>query len=204
MKVILKSKIKKLGNIGDIVDVKDGYAKNMLIPNGLAIFYTDKNYEVFKLKKDEIEKQNEENKSKAEELKSKIENKDLVLIENAGDDGKLYGSISGIKLAKFINQLFKIDTLKKSNVSLKEPIKTIGKFTIILDLHPEVSFEKDLVIARSKEESIKIKKGEFKLEKKENNNSEIEEQVVFKKATKKESSNTETILENKVEDVKAE
>lgn len=204
MKVILKSKIKKLGNIGDIVDVKDGYAKNMLIPNGLAVFYTDKNYEVFKLKKDEIEKQNEENKSKAEELKSKIENKDLVLIENAGDDGKLYGSISGIKLAKFINQLFKIDTLKKSNISLKEPIKTIGKFTIILDLHPEVSFEKDLVIARSKEEAIKIKKGEFKLEKKENNNSEIEEQAVFKKATKKESANTETILENKVEDIKAE
>ena len=204
MKVILKSKIKKLGNIGDIVDVKDGYAKNMLIPNGLAVFYTDKNYEVFKLKKDEIEKQNEENKSKAEELKSKIENKDLVLIENAGDDGKLYGSISGIKLAKFINQLFKIDTLKKSNISLKEPIKTIGKFTIILDLHPEVSFEKDLVIARSKEEAIKIKKGEFKLEKKENNNSEMEEQAVFKKATKKESVNTETILENKVEDIKAE
>ena len=204
MKVILKSKIKKLGNIGDIVDVKDGYAKNMLIPNGLAVFYTDKNYEVFKLKKDEIEKQNEENKSKAEELKSKIENKDLVLIENAGDDGKLYGSISGIKLAKFINQLFKIDTLKKSNISLKEPIKTIGKFTIILDLHPEVSFEKDLVIARSKEEAIKIKKGEFKLEKKENNNSEMEEQAVFKKATKKESANTETILENKVEDIKAE
>ena len=204
MKVILKSKIKKLGNIGDIVDVKDGYAKNMLIPNGLAVFYTDKNYEVFKLKKDEIEKQNEENKSKAEELKSKIENKDLVLIENAGDDGKLYGSISGIKLAKFINQLFKIDTLKKSNVFLKEPIKTIGKFTIILDLHPEVSFEKNLVIARSKEEAIKIKKGEFKLEKKENNNSEMEGQAVFKKSTKKESINTETILENKVEDIKAE
>ena len=107
-------------------------------------------------------------------------------------------------IAKFINQLFKIDTLKKSNISLKEPIKTIGKFTIILDLHPEVSFEKDLVIARSKEEAIKIKKGEFKLEKKENNNSEIEEQAVFKKATKKESANTETILENKVEDIKAE
>ena len=90
MKVILKSKIKKLGNIGDIVEVKDGYAKNMLIPNGLALFYTDKNYEAFKIKKAEIEKENQENKAKAEELKDKILAKEIILIENAGDDGKLY------------------------------------------------------------------------------------------------------------------
>ena len=72
MKVILKSKIKKLGNIGDIVEVKDGYARNMLIPNGLALFYTDKNYESFKIKKAEIEKENQENKAKAEDLKNKV------------------------------------------------------------------------------------------------------------------------------------
>lgn len=165
MKIILKSKIKKLGNIGDIVDVKDGYGRNMLIPNGLAIFYTDKNYEVFKKKKAEIEKENQENKAKAEELKAKIINKDIILIENAGDDGKLYGSISGVKLANFINSLLKMNDVKKSHIFLKEAIKNVGKFPIIIELHPEVSFEKDIIIARSKEEANKIKKGEFEIKK---------------------------------------
>lgn len=169
MKVILKSKIKKLGNIGDIVEVKDGYAKNMLIPNGLALFYTDKNYEAFKIKKAEIEKENQENKAKAEELKDKILAKEIILIENAGDDGKLYGSITGMKLANVINSLLKLDNaVKKSNVSLKEAIKNIGKYEIVLSLHPEVSFEKIVIVARSKEEANKIKKGELEIKKDDN------------------------------------
>lgn len=169
MKVILKSKIKKLGNIGDIVEVKDGYAKNMLIPNGLALFYTDKNYEAFKIKKAEIEKENQENKAKAEELKDKILAKELILIENAGDDGKLYGSITGMKLANVINSLLKLDgAVKKSNVSLKEAIKNIGKYEIVLSLHPEVSFDKIVIVARSKEEANKIKKGELEIKKDDN------------------------------------
>jgi len=165
MKIILKSKIKNLGNIGDIVNVKDGYAKNMLLPNNLALFYTDKNYEVFKVKKAEIEKENIENKSKAEALKEKIGGKDLILIENAGDDGKLYGSVSGVKLANFINSSLKTTDVKKSSITLKEPIKSVGKYSIIIELHPEVSFEKDVIIARSKEEAMKIKKGEFVIKK---------------------------------------
>lgn len=167
MKIILKSKIKNLGNIGDVVDVKDGYAKNMLLPNNLAVFYTGKNYEVFKLKKDEIEKENAENKSKAETLKEKISAKDLVLIENAGDDGKLYGSVSGVKLANFINSLLKINDVKKSSIFLKEPVKSVGKYSIIVELHPEVSFEKEIIVARSKEEAAKIKKGELIIKKEE-------------------------------------
>lgn len=167
MKIILKSKIKNLGNIGDVVEVKDGHAKNMLIPNNLALFYTEKNYEVFKNKKAEIEKENQENKIIAEELKNKIASKEIVLIENAGDDGKLYGSISGTKLANFINSLLKIDTVKKANITIREPIKNVGKFNIIIELHPEVSFDKEIIIARSKEEAVKIKKGEFELKKNE-------------------------------------
>ncbi|HSQ97930.1 MAG TPA: 50S ribosomal protein L9 [Rickettsiales bacterium] len=165
MRIILKSKVKNLGNIGDIIDVKDGYAKNMLLPNNLAVFYTEKNYEVFKVKKAEIEKENAENKSKAETLKEKITGKDLILIENAGDDGKLYGSVSSIKLANFINSILKIADVKKSNISLREPIKSVGKYSIIIELHPEVSFDKEIIIARSKEEAIKIKKGEFVINK---------------------------------------
>ena len=175
MKVILKSKMKNLGNIGDIVEVKDGYARNMLIPNDLAIFYTEKNYEVFKKMKEDIEKKNQEEKKKAEDLASQISIKDLILIENASDDGRLYGSITTIKVANFINDLMKTKFLKKNNISLKDQIREVGKYTVIVQLHPEVSIEKSLIVARTKEEAIKIKKGEFKLEKK----NKIEDEVVI-------------------------
>lgn len=191
MKVILKSKIKKLGNIGDIVEVKDGYARNMLIPNGLALFYTDKNYESFKIKKAEIEKENQENKAKAEDLKNKILTKEIILIENAGDNGKLYGSITGAKLANFINFANKIENaVKKSNITLKEAIKNVGKYEIMIELHPEVSFEKIVIVARSKEEANKIKKGEFKLEsekKEENLNQPVEGEPVEENKKEKKS-----------------
>ena len=191
MKVILKSKIKKLGNIGDIVEVKDGYARNMLIPNGLALFYTDKNYESFKIKKAEIEKENQENKAKAEDLKNKILTKEIILIENAGDDGKLYGSITGAKLANFINSANKIENaVKKSNITLKEAIKNVGKYEIMIELHPEVSFKKIVIVARSKEEANKIKKGEFKLEsekKEENLNQPVEGEPVEENKKEKKS-----------------
>ncbi len=206
MKIILKSKIKNLGNIGDIVEVKDGYAKNMLLPNDLAVFYTDKNYEVFKLKKAEIEKENAENKSKAEALKEKIFGKDLILIENAGDDGKLYGSVSGVKLASFINALLKINDVKKSSISLKEPIKSVGKYSIIIELHPEVSFDKDVIIARSKEEAIKIKKGEFTIKKEvvEQAPSEAIEKVEKTENIEEEKAKTEKKKNKKKVEEKAE
>ena len=191
MKVILKSKIKKLGNIGDIVEVKDGYARNMLIPNGLALFYTDKNYESFKIKKAEIEKENQENKAKAEDLKNKILTKEIILIENDGDDGKLYRSITGAKLANFINSANKIENaVKKSNITLKEAIKNVGKYEIMIELHPEVSFEKIVIVARSKEEANKIKKGEFKLEsekKEENLNQPVQGEPVEENKKEKKS-----------------
>ena len=191
MKVILKSKIKKLGNIGDIVEVKDGYARNMLIPNGLALFYTDKNYESFKIKKAEIEKENQENKAKAEDLKNKILTKEIILIENAGDDGKLYGSITSAKLANFINSANKIENaVKKWNITWKEAIKNVGKYEIMIELHPEVSFEKSVVVARSQEEANKIKKGEVKLEsekKEENLNQPVEGEPVEENKKEKKS-----------------
>ncbi|MDR0423661.1 MAG: 50S ribosomal protein L9 [Rickettsiales bacterium] len=170
MKVILKSKIKKLGDIGDVVSVKDGYAKNKLIPDGFALFYTDKNYEYFKSKKEELEKENQEKKESAESLRRAIDNRDLFLIENAGDDGKLYGSINGAKISKYINGLLKGEYLKKNNISLKENIKEIGRYFIVIETHPEVVFEKEIIIARNKEEASKIRKGQKVVEKVEEEN----------------------------------
>lgn len=162
MKVILISKIKTLGNIGDIKVVADGYGRNYLLPKKLAIIYTERNYKSFEEQKKAIEAANQENKNKAEELMNKIKEKDLVLIESAGDNDRLYGSISAAKLSNFVNTLLKQKkAITKNDIVIKDPIRTLGKFTITFDLHPEVSFEKDIIIARSKEEAEKIKKGEF-------------------------------------------
>ncbi|MDR3290017.1 MAG: 50S ribosomal protein L9 [Rickettsiales bacterium] len=181
MKIILKTKIRKLGDIGDVVDVKDGYGKNLLIPNGFALFYTDKNYEYFKQRKVELEKQNSENKAAAEDIKNKINTREIVLIENAGDDGKLYGSISGAKIATYLNDLLKLQ-LKKTNISVNETIKEVGKYIVDVELHPEVFFEKEIIVARTKEEAIKIKKGEKVVVKKDD---EAKKEEVKEEVTKK-------------------
>ncbi|MBO4957023.1 MAG: 50S ribosomal protein L9 [Rickettsiales bacterium] len=161
MKVILTSRIKTLGNIGDVKVVADGYGKNYLLPKKLAIIYNEKNYKAFEEHKKAIEEEDAKRKDLALAIKDKIEKKELVLLENAGDNDRLYGSITSTKIANFVNDLLKEKVIDKSNVYIKEPIKTLGKFVITFDLHSEVSVEKDIIIARSKEEAEKIKKGEF-------------------------------------------
>ena len=177
MKVILTSRIKTLGNIGDVKVVADGYGKNYLLPNKFAMIYSDKNYKAFEEKKKQIEEEDRKNKEAAELLKDKIEKKEIILIESAGDNDRLYGSISSLKIANFVNNLIKEKSLKKTNVIIKEPIKTLGKFSVIFDLHPEVSITKDVIVARSKEEAEKIKKGEFvKKDDKKDPNKEVKEE----------------------------
>lgn len=180
MKVILVSRIKTLGNIGDIKTVADGYGRNYLLPKKLAIIYTEKNYKVFEEQKKALELADNENKRKAIELQEKIEKKDIILLEAAGDNDRLYGSISAAKLSNFVNVLLKqTKAVTKNDISIKEPIRTLGKFTITFDLHPEVSFEKEIIVARTKEEAEKIKKGEFvnKNEKKPLQNDKIEKKI---------------------------
>ncbi len=174
MKVILTSRIKTLGNVGDIKIVADGYGKNYLLPNKYAIIYSEKNYKAFEEKKKQIEEEDKKNRELAESIKSKIENKEILLIESAGDNDRLYGSISSLKIANFVNDLLKEKVLKKTNIIIKEPIKTLGKFSIVFDLHPEISLEKDIIVARSKEEAEKIKKGEF-VKKEDKKEQQIEE-----------------------------
>lgn len=162
MKVILTSKIRNLGEIGDIKMVADGYGKNYLLPKKLAIIYSEANYKVFEEKKKLIEIENIAKKQKAEEIKTKLEKKDIVLIEGAGDNDRLYGSVSATKLANFVNNMIKEPkAIGRGDIFIKEPIKTLGKFVVVFNLHSDVSLEKDVIVARSKEEAEKIKKGEF-------------------------------------------
>lgn len=178
MKIILVSNLKNLGKIGDIVTVKNGYARNYLIPQGFAIYYSESNYKVFKEQKAVIEKQNSEKKAKATENEKKLKKLDITILENAGDDGKLYGSVSSVRLAKIANDLLKSNDIKKSNVIIDEVIKNIGKFKITFELHPEVSFAKEIVIARTKEEAQKIKSGQWEKELREKAEAERKEKEV--------------------------
>ena len=161
MKVILTSRIKTLGNIGDVKVVADGYGRNYLLPKKLALIYSEKNYKAFEERRKAIEEEDAKRKATALDVMRKLENKELILIESAGDNDRLYGSISSTKLANFVNTLLKNKVVDKNSIYIKEPIKTLGKFTITFDLHPEVSLDKDIIVARSKEEAEKIKKGEF-------------------------------------------
>lgn len=187
MKVILTSRIKTLGNIGDVKVVADGYGKNYLLPKKLAIIYNEKNYKSFEEHKKIIEEEDLKRKELASNIKNKLENKELILLENAGDNDRLYGSITSIKIANFINDLLKEKVIDKNNVYIKEPIKTLGKFVITFDLHSEVSLDKDIIVARSKEEAEKIKKGEF-VKKDDKKSVKTEEQV---KEVSKEDNNKE-------------
>jgi large subunit ribosomal protein L9 len=137
MKVILKENIDTLGHIGDIVKVAPGYARNYLVPKGLAVEATLKNAKAL----DHLKRQMEYKKSKVLEqvkgLAARIEAVTLTLTHQAGEEGKLFGSVTNMELAEQLNaQGIEID---RKRIMLTEPIKHVGEFTTTVKLHPEVS-----------------------------------------------------------------
>jgi large subunit ribosomal protein L9 len=165
MKVILTSKVKHLGNIGDIKVVADGYGKNYLLPKKMAIPYSEANYKSFEEAKVTLEKENEERYQTALKNKEKIEKLEIIVLENAGDSDKLYGSVSSLRLANLINTLLKSKDVDKTNVIIRTPIKELGVYTITLELHHDVVFNKEIIIARTREEAKKYKTKKESLEK---------------------------------------
>lgn len=157
MKVILTSKVKHLGNIGDIKIVADGYGKNYLLPKKMAIPYSEVNYKSFEEAKVRLEKENEERYELALKNKEKIEKLEIIVLENAGDSDKLYGSVSSLRIANLINTLLKSKDVDKTNVIIRTPIKELGVYTITLELHHDVVFNKEIIIARTREEAKKYK-----------------------------------------------
>jgi large subunit ribosomal protein L9 len=151
MKVILTSKVKTLGNVGDIKVVADGYGRNYLLSKKLAIIYSESNYKFFEERKKFIEVENIINLRKAEEIREIIEKKEFLMVASAGENDRLYGSINATTIANFVNQLIGEKCLRKSNLSIQKPIKTLGEFDIEFNLHPEVSFARKLTVVRIKE-----------------------------------------------------
>jgi len=158
MKIVLLERINKLGQMGDIVDVRSGYARNFLLPTKKALRATKENIDFFKEQKSILEAKNLENKKEAEVVKAKIDGKSFILIRSASDTGALYGSVS----SKDINEIVFADGIEisKNQIKLEKPIKELGVYKIIVSLHSDISAEIFINVARSIEEAKLQEKGE--------------------------------------------
>jgi large subunit ribosomal protein L9 len=151
MEVILLERIEKLGAIGDVVNVKNGFARNFLLPNGKALRANESNRKVFEANRERIESQNAERRAEAEKDSKGIDGATVQLIRQASNTGQLYGSVSARDLAEALEaQGHKI---AKNQIVLNKPIKAIGMQDVRIALHPEVSVTIRVNVARSPEEA---------------------------------------------------
>lgn len=157
MKIILLEKIEKLGALGDVVEVKNGYARNFLLPNGKALRATPENIKYFYDKADELKKKNEANISEATKELNRLTDKMFVVVRQAGENGQLYGSVTTRDIANIIEE--NGIAISKNQISLLEPIKNLGIFDVRVNLHAEVSTLIRINVARTEEEAKLQEKG---------------------------------------------
>jgi large subunit ribosomal protein L9 len=151
MEVILLERIEKLGTIGDVVKVKNGYARNFLLPRGKALRANDSNRKVFEANREKIEAQNEERRGAAEKDAGKVDGLKIQLIRQASNTGQLYGSVSARDLAEALEATG--HKIAKHQIVLDRPIKAIGVQDVKIALHPEVAVTIHVNVARSPEEA---------------------------------------------------
>ncbi len=158
MKVILLERVERLGALGDTVTVKDGFARNFLLPRSKALRATSANMKVFEGQRAEIETRNATAKAGASKAGEKLDGSTYVMIRQAGDTGQLYGSVSGRDVADAVNaEGGKVD---RAMVVLDKPIKTLGVHPVKVRLHAEVTVTVNINIARSVDEAERQAKGE--------------------------------------------
>ena len=158
MEVILLERVAKLGQMGDVVRVKDGYARNFLLPKGKALRATKDNRTKFESMKVDLETRNLERKSDAEKIAVKVNGQSFVVLRQAGETGQLYGSVSTRDLAAIMaDGGFTVD---RSQIALNAPIKTIGLHKVPLSLHPDVEVTIIVNIARNGDEAERQARGE--------------------------------------------
>jgi large subunit ribosomal protein L9 len=158
MQVILLERVEKLGQMGDEVRVRDGFARNFLLPKKKALRATKANREYFQGQKAQLEANNLKLKGEAEKIGQKLDGQKFVLIRQAGDRGQLYGSVSPRDVADAMEKAgFKVD---RHQVSISQAIKAIGLFTIPVVLHPEVKVNVTINVARSEDEAERQARGE--------------------------------------------
>ncbi|MEZ5996444.1 MAG: 50S ribosomal protein L9 [Hyphomonadaceae bacterium] len=158
MQVILLERVENLGAIGDEVKVRDGFARNYLLPNKKALRANDANRKLFETRRAEIEARNAEARAEAQKASGKIDGSSYVLIRQAGEAGQLYGSVSSRDIAdEIVKAGGKID---RNAVVLDKPIKTIGVYDVRIRLHAEVSASVKVNVARSTDEAERQARGE--------------------------------------------
>jgi len=158
MEVILLERIARLGQMGDTVRVKDGFARNFLLPKGKALRANEANKKKFEGQRAQLEARNLERKSEAETIAEKLDGKSFVVVRSAGETGQLYGSVSTRDIADLLTA--EGFTIARNQVELNQPIKAIGLTNVALSLHPEVEVTITLNIARSAEEAERQARGE--------------------------------------------
>lgn len=159
IEVILMQRVEKLGQMGERVTVKPGYARNFLLPQGKAIRATRDNLERFAQQRAQLEAQNLKRREEAERIAERVAGLSVVLIRQAGESGSLYGSVSARDIADACKASGGL-TVERSQVLLEQPIKTLGLTNVRVELHPEVHITVVVNVARSPEEADRQARGE--------------------------------------------
>lgn len=158
MEIVLLERVEKLGQMGDVVQVKDGFARNFLLPQGKALRANKANLSRFEAERAQLEARNLEAKAEAEAVGEKLNGEAFVIIRQSGESGQLYGSVSARDIADAVTEGG--FSANKSQVRLDTPIKTVGLHTIRVVLHPEVDVNVIINVARTKDEAEAQARGE--------------------------------------------
>lgn len=158
MKVILLERVERLGALGDTVTVKDGFARNFLLPRSKALRATAANLQVFEAQKAQIVARNDKERDAAEKAGEALDGSSYILIRQAGESGQLYGSVAGRDVADAVNA--EGGKIERAQVVLDKPIKALGVHPVKIRLHPEVTVTVNLNIARSQDEAERQARGE--------------------------------------------
>ncbi len=158
MEVILLERVAKLGQMGEVVRVKDGFARNFLLPRGKALRATKENRSKFEGMKVELEARNLELKSEAGQVASKLNGQKFTVLRQAAEGGQLYGSVTPRDIATLVSD--KGFAVSRSQIALNTPIKAIGLHKVPVTLHPEVEVSIDITVARNADEAERIARGE--------------------------------------------
>jgi large subunit ribosomal protein L9 len=158
MEVILLERVSRLGQMGDTVKVKDGFARNFLLPQGKALRANEANKKKFEGQRAQLEARNLERKSEALQISEKLDGKSFIAVRSAGETGQLYGSVSTRDIAELLTaEGFSVN---RNQILLNQPIKTIGLTNVAIALHPEVEVTITLNIARTADEAERQAQGE--------------------------------------------
>jgi large subunit ribosomal protein L9 len=158
MEVILLERVAKLGQMGDVVRVKDGFARNYLLPKGKALRASTANRARFENMKVELEARNIEQRSEAEKIAKKLDGQNFSILRQAAEGGQLYGSVSPRDLATLVSE--KGFAVSRAQIALNTPIKTVGLHKVPISLHPEIEVSINVAVGRNADEAERIARGE--------------------------------------------